>query len=69
MLQMEHDRAQKKIQETYTKAENLERLKEQNNQRFLLKIQEKERREQAQKITENGKTFAEVRKDQLEHIK
>jgi prefoldin subunit 5 len=31
MLQMEHDRAQKKINETQNKAETLERLKHENN--------------------------------------
>ena len=45
MLQMEHERAQKKITETYVKAENLERLKEQNNEKFLKQLQEKEKRE------------------------
>jgi hypothetical protein len=32
---MEHERAQKKINETQNKAENLERLKHENNQKFL----------------------------------
>lgn len=58
---MEHERAQKKITETYNKAENLEKLKEQNNQKFIKNVQEKEKRDNAKKIAENGKTYAEVR--------
>jgi hypothetical protein len=39
---MEHERAQKKISETYNKAETLEKLKEQNNQKFIKQQQDKE---------------------------
>jgi hypothetical protein len=35
----------------------------------LKNLEEKQRRENAKKITESGKTYAEVRKEQLGHIK
>ena len=62
MLQMEHERAQKKITETYTKAENLERLKEQNNMKYMKNLEAKQKREAELKRADNGKTYAEVRK-------
>ena len=42
---MEHERAQKKINETQNKAETLERLKHENNQKFLRQLKEQELKE------------------------
>lgn len=45
MLQMEHERAQKKINETSNKTENLEKLKQKNDKEYMLKLAERERQE------------------------
>lgn len=42
---MEHERAQKKINETANKTENLEKLKQKNDQEYMLKLAERERQE------------------------
>lgn len=44
MLQQEHDRAQKKIEEAAQKADHLERLKADNERKYLLSVIEEEKR-------------------------
>lgn len=58
---MEHERAQKKINETQNKAETLERLKHENNQKFLRQLKEQELKEQQRSVAKNGETFADLR--------
>jgi len=69
MLQTEHERAHKKINETSKKAEMLERLKEENDARFVEKLELRERREQETVRPANGQTFAELRRQQQNQIK
>ena len=68
MLQMEHERAQKKINETQNKAETLERLKHENNQKFLRQLKEQEIREAQRNQAKSGETFADVRAKQAKKI-
>lgn len=44
MLQAEHEKAQKKIQETTLKAQQLQQLKEDNDKNYLKTIIEEERK-------------------------
>ena len=59
---MEHDRAHKKINETSRKADMLEKLKAENDAKFISQLEAKERREREKMQTANGMTFAEVRR-------
>ena len=58
---MEHQRAQKKINETYSKAETLERLKHENNQKYMRQMKEQEVKEAQRNQAKNGETFADMR--------
>lgn len=66
---MEHERAQKKIEETAKKAEDLEKLKEANNQKFLEEIQEKEKKMKEQVQTAEGVPYVEIRRKQQQMVK
>lgn len=61
MLQLEHERAQKKISDTENKTQQLEKLKFQNDQKYVRDYLERERKKEMEK-TMNGVPFAQQRK-------
>lgn len=62
MLQLEHEKAQKKIDETAKRAEKFEQLKIQNNQKYLQDLAEREKRAHDAVRTSSGVPYAEVRR-------
>ena len=62
MLQTENDRAHKKINETSKKAEMLEKLKEENDKKYIDRINLQQRRQQERLKDPNGLTFADLRR-------
>lgn len=69
MLQMEHERAQKKINETAKKAERLEDLKRRNDQKYLQEQAAREKMKQEKLLAPNGDSFQAVRKQQENQIR
>lgn len=69
MLQLEHDRAQKKINETTSKAVQLEKLKVQNDQKYIQMLQHQQYMKMMQRMTANGEMKSEVRLQQVENVK
>ena len=69
MLQLEHDRAQKKIDETTSKAVKLEQLKTQNDQKYIQMLQHQQYMKMMQKMTANGEMKQELRLQQVESVK
>lgn len=62
MLQTEHERAHKKINETSRKADMLEKLKEENDAKFIQQMRLKEVRDTEKVRPSNGQTFADLRR-------
>lgn len=61
MLQLEHQRATKKINETTTKANQLEKLKKENDERYMKQLLDQKRKSMNDKRNTSGINFSEIR--------